>query len=179
MELDMVCTCEPDGFLPTEERRLRIYNRMRLEEREDLTKAIVLSLAFDFGACVDVFADQWFGVSLETPLSEDGLYVQCDHPEDGIAALWEHLAERFPERVSAKDARSDRRARVAALVSAALVDQYKVAESHWRGSTRSECDSQNDAYHAALELFVLAERTIRNMWGAADLDLAADRAMDA
>lgn len=172
----MICTCRIDGFLPTEERRLRIFNRMRLDDKEDLTTAIVLSLAFDFKAEVDLLADQWFGLSLDTPLLEDGLYIECDDPEDGLAYMWEHLAEKFPERVSVRGDRKSNSEGVAALVSAALVEQLKSAEAHWRGMGRIGDERQPDTYYAGLELLVIAEHTIRNMWGGNVLDAAIERA---
>jgi hypothetical protein len=176
MTFEMICTCRIDGFLPTEERRLRIFNRMRLDDKETLTTAIVLSLAFDFKAEVDLLADQWFGLSLDTPLLEDGLYIECDNPEDGLAYMWEHLAEKFPERASSREKRKSNSEGVAALVSAALVEQLKSAETHWRSMGRIGDERQPDAYYAGLELLVIAEHTIRNTWGGNALDAAIAKA---
>lgn len=150
--------------------------RLRLDNREDLTTAIVLSLAFDFKAEVDLLADQWFGLSLDTLLLEGGLYIECDSPEDGLAYMWEHLADRFPERVSVKAKRKSSSEGVAPLVSAALVEQFKAAEANWRNMGRIGDEKQPDAYYAAMELAVIAERTIRNMWGADVLDAAIEKA---
>ncbi len=149
--------------------------RLRLDNREDLTTAIVLSLAFDFKAEVDLLADQWFGLSLDTLLLEGGLYIECDSPEDGLAYMWEHLAERFPERASARSKRKSNSEGVAALVSAALVEQFKAAEANWRSMGRIGDERQSDAYYAAMELVVIAERTVRNMWGSNALHAAIER----
>jgi hypothetical protein len=177
MTFEMICTCKPEDFLSTEERRLRIFNRMRLKNKEDLTKAIVLSLAFDFQVEAHLAADMWFGVSLETPLLEDSLYIECDNPEDGLAYLWEHLADKFPERTSVSVEKRKKSEEIAALVSAVLVEQYKVAEMRWSGAPRAEDGKREDAaYWAALELFVLAEKAVRGVWGSADLDMAIEKA---
>ena len=102
MNMEMVCTCGADGVREVEERRLRIFRRMRLENMENLTEAVVLSLAFDFSCDANVYVDMWFGIAFETPLLPDEkLFLPCDGPHDGFAAIWEMLSERFPERVTA------------------------------------------------------------------------------
>ena len=88
-ELPMVCTCGLEGFVGAETRRVRIFNRMGLTNPAELTTAIILSLAFDFGAEVDVAADMWFDVVVLT--DKGAVFVQCDHPGDGLAAAWECL----------------------------------------------------------------------------------------
>lgn len=100
MNLEMVCVCSIDGVREIEALRLQIFRRMGLSDPKDLTTAIVLSLAFDFQCDAYIAADQWFGLSVETPLVPDGVHVECDHPADGLAVVWERLADRFPERVS-------------------------------------------------------------------------------
>lgn len=100
MQLEMKCTCHISGIQEAEERRERIFLRMGLSSTEDLTTAIVLSLAFDFQADAEIDADQWFGISLTSPLLDESIWVECDWPLDGLAACWEVLAERFPERAT-------------------------------------------------------------------------------
>ncbi len=137
-------------------------------------------MTFDFRADVDIDADMWFGISLSTPLFDDHLYIECDRPDDGLAFLWEHLAERFPERVPALSSRKDRSEPLATLISAALVEQYKVSEEHWRDVSRHH-DVRSDGsppevHYADLHLYVLAEKNIRNMWGVNALDAAIGKA---
>ena len=90
IELPMICTCSLDGFEQAEARRVRIFNRMGLTNPAELTTAIILSLAFEFGAEADVAADMWFDVGVLT--DQKSVYVQCDCPCDGLAAVWEHLS---------------------------------------------------------------------------------------
>jgi len=90
IELPMICTCNLDGFEQAEARRIRIFNKMGLTNPAELTTAIILSLAFEFGAEADVAADMWFDVGVLT--DQKSVYVQCDCPCDGLAAVWEHLS---------------------------------------------------------------------------------------
>jgi hypothetical protein len=94
-----------------------------------------------------------------------------------LAYLWEHLADKFPERASVSVEKRKKSEEIAALVSAVLVEQYKVAEMRWSGAPRAEDGKREDAaYWAALELFVLAEKAVRGVWGSADLDMAIEKA---
>ena len=98
--LDMICTCQVDGIREVESRRIEVLRRMGLARTKDLTLAVVLSLAFDFSADAWIDVDQWFGVSLQTPLKPRGMWVACDDPGDGLVYLWTVLAEEFPDRVT-------------------------------------------------------------------------------
>ena len=91
IQLPMICTCSLDGFEQAEARRMRIFNKRGLTNPAELTTVIILSLAFEFGAQADVAADMWFDVGVLT--DQKSVYVQCDHPCDGLAAIWEHLSE--------------------------------------------------------------------------------------
>lgn len=180
-ELDMVCTCEVDGVRETEARRLRIFHRMQLDDMKDLTLAVALSLTFDFQASADVAADMWFGVSLDTPLLKDGLYIQCDWPYDGLAALWEQLAAQFPERVSVNPNRQAEHA-VAERASAELLAQYEVAEAAYR-SHRTTVHPKDDSPRckdcdALMETYIRAHKALDEAWGAKALDGVIDRAFE-
>ena len=89
IELPMICTWELDGFERAEARRMRIFTKMRLTDPSELTTAIILSLAFEHGADVDIAADMWFDVGVLT--DKEAIYAQCDHLCDGLAAVWEHI----------------------------------------------------------------------------------------
>ncbi len=102
MNLEMPGTCRIEGIREVEARRLRIAERMQLPCMSDLGNALALAFAFafDFGCDAWPYADHWFGLVVETEIVPGGVSVDCDHPIDGLASIWEHLAERFPERAT-------------------------------------------------------------------------------
>lgn len=180
MSEEVICTCNADGIREVEARRLRIMRRMRLNRAADLTSAIVLSLAFDFRADAWISADMWFGVSLETPLHSDGLYVECDWPGDGLAFMWEKFADMFPECVTVNVGAwfADIQA-----VEATAYDLMKEVdrgekdrevhklEKH-AGEYVHECAECRDGIDRA----VAAHHALEDFWGAESLDLAIDKA---
>lgn len=183
MELDMVCVCKADGVREAESRRLRIFHRMGLDEMSELTGAIVLSLAFDFQAQADVYADQWFGVDVSTPLLEDGVYVQCDWPYDGLASIWEHLAEKFPERVTVNPTPRASHVRVAERISAALLAQYEQAEALYREHRKAAHNGDNDCppcedCSVGSALSITAAHALDESWGTRVLDIVIDKAFE-
>lgn len=186
MNFPMVCTCDHEDFIKTEQRRLRIFSRMKIRDMENLTSAIIMSLAFDFLAEVNLFADVWFGVLLKTPLlEEDGLYVQCDHPEEGLALLWEHLAEQFPERVSVSaNPESPLHTTIAKGVSEHLLNSYVTSSKRYRGFLAKHGDRdfreyQNDPeYLISLELFVATKAMLLRHWGSETMREAIERAYE-
>lgn len=98
--LEMVCTCRLEGIQSVEQARLGAFKALGLTKMQDLLPTIIMSLAFDFGADAEVYADQWFGVNLSTPLiAKGGLWIECDDPADGLLALWAKLGIDFPGRV--------------------------------------------------------------------------------
>lgn len=146
-----------------------------------LTTSIVLSLAFDFHAEAYICADMWFGVTVETPLVPDGLWIECDWPGDGLAALWEQLADKFPERVSVKADASAARVRVMERISIGLLAQYERAESTYREHRAAAHRDANDCppcedCEVFLSLMVTAHRTLDDAWGASTLDKAVKEA---
>jgi hypothetical protein len=183
MELEMICVCGAEGVREVEARRLRIFRRMGLDDPGDLTTAIVLSLAFDFQAEAHIAADQWFGVSLTTPLVENGAYVECDWPYDGLAALWEKLAEAFPDRVTVKAGTSAPHVRVAERLSEAFLVQYEAAEAKYREHRAAAHRDDNDCppcedcsvYRA---LSIQAHRVLDDAWGSDVLDQATREAFE-
>ena len=183
MRLDMVCTCSADGFKEAEERRLRIFHQMGLDEPRDLTEAIILSLAFDFQADAVVEADQWFGVSVVTPLIPDGIYIECDWPSDGLASVWEHLADKFPERVSVKQNTSAYRVRVAERVSSVMLERYETAEAMYRSHRTGAHKDDNDCPRCedcdVLKLLsILAEHSLQRYWGSEVMTKAVEEAFE-
>lgn len=179
MSLEMVCTCSVAGVREAEARRRKIFQRMDLDDASDFTEAIVLSLAFDFQADVDVCADQWFGVSLQTPLLEKGLYVECDWPGDGLAALWEHLAEAFPDRVSTKKNPSLPLRRIEERILSALFQQYETAEGQFREHRDSHGDKNApfcEDCSVFMGLSITAHRTLDEAWGSRVMDPTVEKA---
>ncbi len=179
MQLDMVCTCDIDGVREVEERRLRIFRRMGLDAMEELTTAIILSLAFDFQADVDVYADQWFGVRLKTPLASEYIYVECDHPGDGLAVIWEHLVGAFPDRVPAQS--NPTTTRIAERVSGFLLGQYESATNNF--DKHQEDAGHNGINFATCEdcmvffaISSMADRSLDEAWGSRVLEPTIEKA---
>ncbi len=177
---EMICTCRADGVREVEARRLRIFRRMGLEHMDDLTTAIILSLGADFQADAEVYADQWMGISLTTPLLEKGLFIACDWPWDGLAALWEELAERFPELVSVNPETAPMAVRVVERVSAALFSNYESAESLYREHRIRAHDDKDfppcEDCSVLQWLSVITHRTLDEAWGSRGLELAVEKA---
>jgi len=178
--LPMVCTCRVDGVREAEERRLRIFRRMGLKVMEDLTTAIVLSLAFDFQADADVGADMWFGVYVSSPVG--GVSVECDAVEDGLAAAWEHLANRDPQRVSVCEGGSGH-IRIVERLSAGVFAWYEVADRAYREHRAASHRDDNDCLpcedcSVLLGLSIRAKIVLADVWGARVLDPAVQKAFD-
>lgn len=180
MNFDMVCTCELDGAQAVEARRISIFQRMGLDEMWDLTPAIVMSLAFDFQAEADIYVGMWFGVSVSTPLvEEESLFVECDFPEDGLALIWEYLANRFPERVTVKTGASQTRAQSVPRISARMFFLYEDADAEMRAHhgkihgtdhSLSDCADCNYLIHVRSILSVARSRA----WGSDCLEAEVD-----
>jgi hypothetical protein len=183
MEFAMVCTCGIEGVREVEARRLRIFKHFGLSDMGELTTAIVLSLAFDFKAHVCVYADMWFGVELTTPSVYGRLYIQCDHPGDGLAVLWEHLVGKFPGRAAIKGAASPAVVRVTERVSAALLEKYEVADKVYQEHREGAHAGPNDCppcedCAVCTSLRSAAHQTLDRAWGADVLDAAIEKAFE-
>lgn len=181
--MKMVCTCEVEGVRSVEARRLHIFQLMGLDDMGDLTTAIILSLAFDFQADARIDADMWFGVWLTTPLLEKDLSIDCDWPMDGLAALWEELAEKFPERVSVKPNTSPAKVRVMERISASLLANYEGAEAiyrHHRVMSHKGDDDCPPCEDCAVfqSLSITAHRALDEAWGSEALDRAVEKALE-
>lgn len=186
---EMICTCDAEGTRGVEARRLRIFKRMGLDDMRDLTTAIILSLAFDFEADASIAADMWFGVYLDTPLIKDtpsaarGLSIECDWPHDGLAYLWEQLAEKFPERVSVNPNPKTLALRVSERVSSALLRHYEEHDAKYRDHRALTHNGPNDCppcedCDVLLTLKVVAHHALDEMWGSDALDRAIEKAWD-
>lgn len=183
MSFDMVCVCSVEGVREVEARRLRIFKHFGLDDMGDLTTAILFSLAFDFGATVDLAADMWFGVGLSTPRLDKNLYIECDWPGDGLAVLWEHLVEKFPEAASVKGAATPSHIRVTERISAALLAQYESAEAAYRNHRKEAHAGPNDCppcedCAVGMSLRVAAHQTLDRAWGADVLEPAISKAYE-
>jgi hypothetical protein len=186
---EMICTCQAEGVREVEARRLRIFKRMGLDDISDLTTAIILSLAFDFQADASIAADMWFGVYLDTPLIKDtpsaarGLSIECDWPHDGLAFLWEQLAEKFPERVSVKQGTSATAIRVTERISAAMLSNYEEDEAAYRKHREEAHNGPNDCppcedCSVLLTLRTISHHALDEVWGSGVLDRAIEKAWD-
>lgn len=176
----MVCTCDVEGVRETEARRIRIFQRMKLDNMKDLTTAILLSLAFDFqGEASNIYADQWFAVSFQSPLMS--LDVECDWPADGFAVIWEHMAEQFPERVSVKLGGLESMARICLRISAVLLSQYEEAMARYTSHREVHKDNPHDSYKCEdcsvfMSLSIIACQSLMDEWGFDALKDATEKA---
>lgn len=176
MNLDMVCTCDVELVAGAEQRRLRVAKRMRLPRMSDLATAVVFSLAFDFGCDVHLSGNMWFGLSLETTLVPDRIYVECDHPLDGLLASWEALAELFPERVSV-GSRLDPNALKRATV---LLAECVAADAPYREHRRVAHESKDgwcDECSRLQDPYVAAHVALDEAWGSGTLEAAVEAAV--
>ncbi len=179
----MICTCNLEGLREVQDRRLRIFNRMGLNCAQNLTTSIVLSLAFDFQCEVFFDLDMWFGASLETSLLPDHqLYIESDNLADALAYFWEYLADKFPERASVKEQKSEKQIRIEQRLSEILFFDYQQdiinynqhIEVNHNGRYSSQCD---DCY-LLLNLNTIRHQTLDNFWGCNDLDLAIQKYLE-
>jgi len=178
----MICTCEMEGVREVEARRLRIARRMNLTNMFDLTSAIVMSLAFDFAADdsqIDV--DQWFGVSVETFLV-GRVYVECDEPQDGLAAIWEHLADKFPERVTVRLGTAEFRHRAIERVSNVLLAHVTSTlgqlKEHRKAKHQAGDFSPCEDCSVLSSLYGAAHLALDDAWGWRALEPAIEKAME-
>lgn len=175
MNLEMVCTCGVKFVAKAEERRMRVAERMQLPRMSDLATALVLSLAFDFGCDAGLMAGMWFGLSLETPLVPEGVYVECDHPIDGLASAWEALAERFPERVSLGHGLDpEARKQSAELLAACVATDapYREHREMVHDGKDGWCDDCSRIHHPYAEAHVVLDEA----WGSKTLEPAVNAA---
>lgn len=123
---DMLCRCTDDE--PTEEEAAKVLGLWNLRQwmyawlthkynpngEQDWLSQAVMMLHHRFNADLDFMSDMWFGVSSsrygkylgdgEWGPRQDGLFVQCDKLEDGIAwVLWQWV-QKYPEGVKDADA---------------------------------------------------------------------------
>lgn len=115
--LPMVCTCSPEGRAGADARMRSVLHRVGAGSQHLLPRAVTaerflsevaMSLSVDLGAhLTQVLMDQWFVVTAEQILGEDRerrIVVQADAVEDGIAAIWEFLADEADPHPDCSDA---------------------------------------------------------------------------
>lgn len=103
--LPMVCTCSPEGQAAADARMRSVLHRVGAGSQHLLPRTVtaqrflseVATLSVDLRAhLTQVMMDQWFLVTAEQLLGDDRerrIVVQADAVEDGIAAIWEFLAD--------------------------------------------------------------------------------------
>lgn len=180
-ELGMICTCDPEGVRETEARRLRLYERLGVRREEDLTETVLLSLAFDFQADADIGADMWFGVCVTSPLGD--VCVECDDVADGFLAAWEHLADKYPERVTRGAGGSEGGLRVVRRISAGLLAIYEREEETYRAHRKAAHKDDNDCppcedCSVGRQLAVKTKIALEDAWGRKTLDPAVDKSFE-
>lgn len=103
--LPMVCTCSLAGRADAEARMRSVLHRLGAGSEHLLPRTVtphrflsevLTSLHVDLHAhLTGVLVDQWFVVTAEHLLPDDNhrqVVVEADSAEDGIAAIWEFLA---------------------------------------------------------------------------------------
>lgn len=93
----IICICSLDGQVRAEQRRLDAQRRLGVTDPSRLVEMLIMSLAFDFRADLEVYSDQWFAIDVEAGDYQDD--IQADHPLDGMIALWFRLLEAFPGKL--------------------------------------------------------------------------------
>lgn len=63
----MICICRQDGQIRAEGRRLEVQQLLAVADPSMLCETLIMSLAFDFGADVEVYPDQWFAIDVGAP----------------------------------------------------------------------------------------------------------------
>lgn len=104
--LPMVCTCSPEGLAAAQARMRSVLHRIEAGSERLLPRSVtahrflsevLTSLHIDLRThLTDVLMDQWFVITAEQLLPDDyerRIVVQADTAEDGIAAIWEFLAD--------------------------------------------------------------------------------------
>ena len=106
VDLGMICTCAPEDRAQARARMDVVLSRLSAGStelqphpvtRETFLSNVCLSLADDCRAHVGaIYCDQWFLVVVQQVTANDQkrrIVAQCDAVEDGLAAIWEHLAD--------------------------------------------------------------------------------------
>lgn len=102
----MVCTCSPEGRAAAQERMRSVIRRVgagskhlrpRTVTAARFLSEVALSLQVDLHThLTELLMDQWFLIRAEQLLPDDHerrIVMQADAAEDGIAAIWEFLAD--------------------------------------------------------------------------------------
>ena len=176
----MICTCDIDGFKETEDRRLRIFNKMPIYKMELLARSIIISLAFDFQCEANIDADMWFGVSIKSPLLEESLWIECDHPFDAFAFAWEYLLDKFPDKLSWINSKTEDK--YAERLSKSMYATYELAEDilndHYKIHDDNKYNHDCNMCNSLLYMPGYQESHIQDTWGAKDFESEINNAFD-
>lgn len=117
----IICICSQDGQIRAEAQRVEAHRLLGVTDPSRFAVALIMSLAFEFGAEVEVYSDQWFALDVHVgDFSDD---IEADHPLDGMIELWLRLREAFPEKVTRPAEEND----CVARWSARQVESLKLA----------------------------------------------------
>ena len=155
--------------------------RLGLAHTNELTLAVLMSLAFDFSADAEVFLDQWFGVQVTTPCKPSGLFVACDDPADGLVYLWTELVAEFPDRVATRGGGTAADVETAARWSAervAVLQDLDVAKAAHQAEHGNKYDNSCATCRTHIERFVENQVALDRAWGSSVLDAAVERECD-
>lgn len=161
---DMLCTCSSDTLREAEEQRFSAMEDLQVSAK-DLTKAILLSISWDFEADVYVDGDQWFRVTIQ-PKEGFSESIECDNPLDGLIFLWKRLQILTPTKVMLQGNQSeDAEAKdLSAKQFEALFPLRETLDSH-----KDACDCQETMTCPTYKQLVYDYRDLRfaidDKWG--------------
>ena len=96
--LEMACMCDQDGKLELAdliEEYLKQFPEKWMKEHyapELLFDNVAAGLSILYGAGIELYADQWFGLTVEFTIYAEKkryiYYIQCDSPLHGLLTVW-------------------------------------------------------------------------------------------
>jgi hypothetical protein len=168
---EMICTCSIEGINEAAALRLSVWRQLRCPV-DQFGVDLVRSIRIGFGATVRCDSDQWFGVGFDAANGVGG-FIECDHPLDGYAWVWQQLAAAFPEKAKAQ-LRANGGAD-AGDAAASRIAQYE-AERAAYDAHKVDCAACNPDWPPCAEgrrlfdAYVATHRGIYDAWGCPDYD---------
>lgn len=166
----IICICRQAGQIQAEARRMEAHRLLGAPNPSCFADVLIMSLAFEFGAEVEVYSDQWFGLELKAGDFSDG--IQADHPLDGLIELWFRLREAFPEKVTQQ---ADENGSVARW-SARQVERLKIADQELADHEANcpACLARKPKRckdgHVLWLAGIREEKSMIDKWGSPDMD---------
>ncbi len=170
----MLCACTVDGLREVAARRLMVMRQLGVARPADLTSAVIMSLAFDFGADAAILPD-----GIEVTTTQRAISVLCDLPLDGLCHAWAVLsAETHDGHRGAGTAADAVVVETAMAVRLeALADAQTTDRAHRRAAHGGSYVDSCAECRRGLTAWGVMARALDLAWGAAALDAAVERAL--